>query len=366
MLIISAGISSAPNCGVIDYARRLSTALEALNFEVETIWAGPESGASPTRWLTDILRETCASKGPAALILHYSVFAYAWRGVPLWVPQLARRLRRLGVPVVLFAHEFIYPWRNNQGWRGAVKAATQRLVLIPLATAANEVIVTTEERMSWLCTRWWLPKRRVAFVPVFANIVPLARTNVVPMSQKVGLFGFGTEGLPVDVVCKAVSDVRRTFLNAQLTLIGAPGPTSPVADRWRDAAMTWGCPLTFTGIAEPEDVSREIAACELMLFPDPAGPTSRRTSLATLLCHGQPVVALDGPERWADLCDARAVSLVNPTRSALVTGISRLMSDDTERAMLGERARLFYRDHLGPDLVAQALLPMLTAGQLQV
>lgn len=48
------------------------------------------------------------------MILHNSVFAHSWRGIPASVPILSLILRRLGVPGILFAHQFAYSWNQRR------------------------------------------------------------------------------------------------------------------------------------------------------------------------------------------------------------------------------------------------------------
>ena len=67
---------------------------------------------------------------PDAVLLHYSVFSYSHRGVPLFVhPTLLARCAARGHPLIAVMHEFAYPWRLG-GARGKVWALTQRALLL--------------------------------------------------------------------------------------------------------------------------------------------------------------------------------------------------------------------------------------------
>lgn len=339
--VVVAGISSTKVCGVRDHARILTSALEDRGVKVTSLWVEAPSGASGVTELVRSLRRQTRAEQPDAVLLHYSVFAYAWRGLPLGVPLLAMMLRRLNVRSVLFAHEFAYPW-GRRGWRGAVHAATQRAALAPLVAASSAVVVTTRERVLWLRTRWWLPQRPMACAPVFSNISPHPSSrSIAPVPGRVGLFSFGAEGLAVEIVTGAVAEVAKRSPRTHLVLIGAPGPDSPAGEHWRMAAQVVGCPLAFTGVGEEAAVSRELAACQLVVFADPAGPSSRKTSLAAALVHGRAVVALDGPQRSEEFVDARSVVVVEPSVEALAAELTRLLADDVARLDLGARALKF-------------------------
>jgi len=106
-------------------------------------------------------------------------------------------------------------------------------------------------------------------------------------------------------------------------------------------------------------VSRQLAACEVIVFPDPSGPSSRKTSLAAALAHGKPVVALDGAQTWRELVDAGAV-VVGANRDAMAVELGRLMCDRDARSDLGARARAFSEGRLSAELSAKTVLKAIT------
>lgn len=235
------------------------------------------------------------------------------------------------------------------------QAATQRASLLGLVAACSAIVVATSERVDWFRTRWWLPSRRVTFVPVFANIVPTGRTGERTVPGRVGLFSFATDGLAMEVAVDALAEVSRQVEKAHLALIGSPGPNSSAGKRWRERAQDVGCPLVFTGVAEADEISRHLSACELIIFPDQGGASSRKTSLAASLAHGQAVVALDGPSTWRDFVDAEALLVVQPTREALAEAVCRLLEDQDARAAVGAQARSFYQERLSIGRAAKTL-----------
>jgi glycosyltransferase involved in cell wall biosynthesis len=358
--VLVVGVSTDSICGVRDHAQILSSALSDEGAEVTTIWACTDDGLG----MIDLVRGLSRRRQEGAfdfVLLHYSVFAFSWRGVPVAVPILMLVLRRLGAPVVVFAHEFAYPW-GRRGVRGAVHAVTQRAALVPLTATSDAVIVTTEERVQWLRHRWWLPKRPVVLVPVFSNIPRDASAERFQESPgRIGVFSFGAEGLAAETVTAAVAQVATRVPTAHLVLIGAPGPHSSAGRRWGDRAAAVGCKITFTGVDEPAEVSRQLAACQVVVFPDPRGPSSRKTSLAAALANGRPVVALEGPESWTELVQAGALVLAEPASGPLAKRLAELLEDDLAREHLGHQALEFAEAHLSPTRAADTVLAQFDA-----
>lgn len=362
--LLVAGASTDAVCGVRDHAAFLDGALRRAGAEIGTGWVDQSRGFSAPIKIAQRIWRDCRQSPPDAAILHYSVFALSWRGVPVLVPILSLVLRRLGVPVILFAHEFAYPW-GRRGLKGFLQAVTQRLVFISLVAAADALVVTTEDRVAWLRSRWWLPRRPVRCAPVFSNIAVRVSANAVDeVPGRVGVFGFGAEGLEAELVTGAVARAARTVPASHLVLIGGPGPDSPAAECWRRAAGDVGCSVTFTGIGTEEEVSAQLAACEVVFHPDPAGPTSRKTTLAAALSHGRAVIALDGPQRWDDLVEAKVVVIVEPTIASATSALMALLADDERRRSLGAGAAAFAQARLSPERSAEIVLEVVAQATL--
>ena len=85
---------------------------------------------------------------------------------------------------------------------------------------------------------------------------------------------------------------------------------------------------SFSGLLAAQELSDALATCELLLFVDPLGPNSRKTTLAASLASGTPVLALDGQRRWGELADACAAELVPRSVDALADALGALLVDD--------------------------------------
>jgi glycosyltransferase involved in cell wall biosynthesis len=345
MKLLLIGASTEAVCGTRDYARTLEAPLRRAGADVRTLWW--ERGRHP---LSDWLEAVHAAAAESdAVLWQYSVFTYASRGLPTLVPRVLRALRTT-TPLITVFHELVFPWGTN-GVRGAVHAVSHRAALVPILRASRGVVVTTEERRAWLESRPWLPSRPVRFLPVVSNVATSDGAPDGCSSVRVGVFGFRRVALPVETIVDAV----RRVPDAELVMVGAPGAQSVEADRWRSAAGE-DTRIRFTGVLDAAPLAAELAALDIVVFPDPVGPTTRRGTLAAALAHGKPVVAFDGPQTWSAFVRDNALLAVRPTADALAGALDRLAGDRDLRGEQGRRAQRFHDSHLSPDVVARGLV----------
>jgi glycosyltransferase involved in cell wall biosynthesis len=357
------GVSVSPNCGVRDHARLLSEELERSGISSSTHWlqrgerTSLRSSRAQMRAWTRTLAAELQANPPAAILLHYSVFAYSHRGLPLFVHPTVSALRRSRRPIVTMLHEFAYPWRYS-GWRGDAWALSQRTLLIDVVRSSAALMVATEPRAQWLTSRAWLPSRPVVVSPVFSNLPPPAAGSRPDGSHpRIGIFGYSYDGAGVSLVLDAIGALRTRGIELELLLLGAPGASSAAGERWLAAAGARGLgeAISFSGALPAQALSDELAACELVLFADPAGPSPRKTTLAGSLASGRPLVAIDGPLGWSELVRSDAARVVEPTPRALADALGELLSDEEGRDALGARGREFAARSMSVASSARAL-----------
>ncbi len=164
-----AGMSVRATCGVRDHAGLLADALARENVEPSLHWLQRSETALPAErseiraWTRQLALEL-DERRPDAVLLHYSVFSYSHRGIPLFVHPTLAMLHSSRIPLVAMMHELAYPWTHG-GWRGKAWALSQRAVLIDVMRACSAAIVTADVRAQWLASAPWLPKRRVLVAP---------------------------------------------------------------------------------------------------------------------------------------------------------------------------------------------------------
>ena len=356
--VASFGMSLGQTSGMRDHARLLSEALPAEGVPCSLHWLGREQTALAgarrevaawARELEGALRE----ERPSALVMHYASFAYAHRGIPLFLGPALRAARRSGLPLIALMHELAYPLRG--GVRGYVWAGTQRAALLALMLPASAAVVTTEQRVQWLRSRRWLPARPVAFAPVYSNLPPPS-PQVEVDALRVGLFGYAYEGANGGLVLDAIARLRQEIA-LRLELLGAPGPDTPTAEAWLAEARRRGVEgaVEFSGRLPGQALSDELARCAVLLCAASPGPTSRKGTLAGSLASGRPVVAIDGHLTWQELRKQDAARVVAADAGALSAELGRLLADPAERDALGARGRAFHDHRMAAACTAQLL-----------
>jgi len=365
------GVSLSSICGVRDHAELLANALEEEAVSCRLHWLSRSQTSPRATWQevrdwTRNLDTELHRDPPDVVLLHYSVFAYSYRGVPLFIHPVLSALRSSGRPLVTLLHELAYPWRRR-GWRGTAWALTQRAALIDVVSASSAVLLTVDFQAKWVASRLWLPRRSRAIAPVFSNLPSVAAANGAagPVDAgppaAVGLFGYSSEGAAASITLDALRLLEDRGVPAQLRLLGAPGPQSAAGEMWLSGARARRIAdrVSFSGILAREELASELAGCDVLLFAETDGPTSRKTTLAASLASGRPVLAIDGPRSWWELARARAAQIVQPTSQALAGAIQDMLADEGARKALGARGRAFAEQSMSAGRAARVVRELL-------
>jgi glycosyltransferase involved in cell wall biosynthesis len=314
------------------------------------------SRAEIRAWTEGLVREL-QDRRPEVVLLHYSVFTYSHKGVPVFVHPVLGALRAAGVPVVTVLHEFVYPLGYG-GWRGWVWALTQRVMLVEVMRGSAAAIATASSRAEWLAGRRWLPKRALAAAPVFSNLPP-ATTGAGPRrggEPTIGLFGYAYQGVARELLLDALAELRGRGIAAQLALMGAPGRCSEAGEEWvlQARARELQDEVSFSGELPAQALSDALSSCDVLLFADTAGPSPRKGTLAGALASGRPLVAIDGPHTWSELVRRDVIRLSAPSAPALADHLAALLADEQAADALGARAREFYEREMAVVRTARA------------
>jgi glycosyltransferase involved in cell wall biosynthesis len=116
------------------------------------------------------------------------------------------------------------------------------------------------------------------------------------------------------------------------------------------------------GLPEAE-ISARLQAATLGLAPYADGASARRTTLAALMQHGVPIVALQGvaTDRW--LVERGGLALVpHADPAAFVSAVRTLLADPHQRAALSREARMSYDTHMSWPAIADAYVRALAGG----
>ena len=364
------GMSEPGPCGVRDHGRLLAEQLEREGVPCSRHWlerTAPSTlrgaMAEARAWAAALPAQIDAT-GAEAIVVHYSCFASAYRGVPLLAHPLAGALRRSRLPVVAVLHELFYPF-GRDGARGLMWAGTQRLALLELMRAVDAAIATTEQRCELLARTRWLPRRPAAFAPVYSNLPAPSGAGAGTLDgaerPAIGMFGFHYDGDGGALVLRALGLLDERGRGVELRLIGSPGPDSRAGQAWSARAREQGVTqdIAFTGLLDPQPLSDTLASVQLLLFADQPGPTSRKGTLAGSLASGTPVLALDGPATWPEFRRSGALRIVPRDAESLAAGIEALLADPAARAELGARGRAFAHDEMGVARTAATVRELL-------
>lgn len=359
--------------GVGDYTRLVAGGLAAAGEEVH-VWcrssseegAGRASIETEARGVTvhrecggfapaDLKRVGTlldAERGPRRLLVQYVPHGFGYRSMNValcaWLWARARR----GDRVELMVHEPFLAFGEG-GLRQQAAAVVHRLMTLTLLRAASRVWVSTP---AW--ERAWRPYavgRRVPFawlpvpctIPVAEDAAGAAAVRArYACGEGTRLIGhLGTYGRHVSeyLLRLAPALLGDAGEGAALLLMGRGGESVREEIVGRDARLAGR--VHAAGYAEPRELSRQLAACDLLLQPYPDGVSSRRTSVMAGLAHGLAVVTTAG-RLTEPLWEASGAVALAPAGDpeAIAGAVARLLADAAGRARLGARARALYRE----------------------
>lgn len=266
------------------------------------------------------------------------------------------RLRAQRRPVILMVHEY-WPPLDGTIRRAAIRMLFRRMLRACLRRST--AMVTSQEFSAHELTMF-APSRQITAIPVGSSIpVPAVR---VPPASGCPLVLFGQ---PAALHAPTMAAIGRWLATApsdvSLTWLGRS--TEEMRERWCEA---WRLPtdrVTFAGGLPAADVSAVLAAARIGLAPYENGASTRRTTLAAMLGHQLPVVAVDGLYT-SDWLRASGASVWTPEGSPamFVAGLSALMGDNARQHALSLRAGELFTARLAWPRIGEAYARLLLEG----
>lgn len=319
--------------GIGDYAARLATALQRI---------------APTSLHVSGQGQWPSVAAVGAVFHQYSPAApkgAAWRDEARWLDLVSRA----GRPVIVTIHEY-WPPSNGTLRRAVLRAHLKRRVR-RVAARASAVIVAQDISARQLTASGVLGATPVHVVPVPSNITAMA---CPPGPRDGGLLLFGQAAAMHPAVMRALARWRATT-----------GPREPLTwlSRSADEARDWWQRIAggraedvecLGGLPEAE-ISRRLCTATAGLAPYADGASARRTTLAALMQHGVPTLALEGiaTDDWLRRCGGLAwVPDADP--SAFVAAIGGLLADAGTRDTLSRAATTVYERHMSWPTIAAA------------
>jgi len=362
--------------GVSDYTKLLAAALSAAGDRVHVWYPETESTVLPVPGvclhpqagrltpldLWPMGRELDRIPRPRLLLVQWVPHGYGCRSMNLpFCLWLWGRARLHGDQVEIMVHEPFLAFGEGN-WRQNLVAVVHRLMTIILLRAAKKVRVAIP---AWeRCWKPYLLRKKVTFewspvpsnVPVVEDPAAVSAIRQRYASNSDILFGsFGTFGLPTTRLLEPILQVMCGPLSGNsIILIGKD--SEAFRRRVVEGNPSYASRVHATGTLPPEDLSRHISACDILIQPYPDGVSSRRSSVMAGLCHGKPIVTTVGTltePLWAE-SGAVVLGPVGDT-DALVAQMRYLANHRDTRELLATRAKALYDERFSLQRLVVAL-----------
>ncbi len=374
-------------CGVGDYTYYLGCALAERGHDVHALTstgaldairyplprrftAHRVIDAWDVRRVPSIMRHVIKLR-PDVLLIEYTPHAFDRRGLTLavnLVPLLTRFVPN--TRVVTNFHELYMPLRGPVPHR--VAAAWQRVAALGTAATSQGVCVTAPLWKRLL--RGLGVRKSIGVIPVGSNIPRVAMTaeerrdirrDLLPDGDGMLIAGFGAlHDRDLGLVAEALAYLKHERRARLIWIGGGDGgrqSRDSVARQFRERGLAEGA-LLWTGVIPHHEVSKLLAACDVMTLPFVDGLSSRRTSAISAMQHSLPLLTTRGEDLEACFVHETNVYLV-PTgdRAGFCDGLRHLAGDASLRARIARGGRALYESAFSWKIIAQKVLRLLEA-----
>ena len=357
--------------GVSDYTRLVARGLAAAGDSV-VVWApapgrrGQARRVGQTedddtgvvvRWLPDrfgprslrtLSRELGRASGPRRLLVQYVPHAFGWKAANLPFCLWLRSRGRGQESVWVMFHEVAFPFDRDAPLPLNLLAATNRLMARLVGGVADRAFVSipawrrSVESVTHKGTPiTWLPVP--SGIPVVHDEPASAAIHARYANGHALVGHFGTYGRHMRTLLAGCISALAARCDCRLLLLGRDSES--VAAELRHGFPALVGRVHGTGALLPDDVSRHVSACDVMLQPYPDGISSRRTSAMAALSHARPVVTTSGP-LTEDVWQSSGAAVLVPVAdlAGLAEATAALATNPERRARIAEHARTLYRD----------------------
>lgn len=332
------GRRDEPTDGVEEYCRYLGAALDAHGFELAVArlpWA--ERGWSAA--LRELGQNAPDWRGQWVCV-QYTALAWSARGFPRRFLSVLDVLRRANARVAVVYHD-AGPFSGSRGLDKLRRAVQLRVMRGALRRADLGIFTVPLSAVSWFESR---PQNAV-FIPVGANlpIDAVVATKTGKSSQgnlRVAVFGItgGERGRKESArIAEAIRFASATIGKLELHAFGrhADDCESVLRESLRGLPVE----VQVQGVLPPEEVARELASADVMLFLRGAISTRRGSAIAGIAC-GLPVIAERGTETAGPIEEAGVVLVSADKPGEVGEALLRVLTNAEYRSQLAERSRL--------------------------
>jgi glycosyltransferase involved in cell wall biosynthesis len=271
--------------------------------------------------------------------------------------------RRRGDEVRVMFHEVTYIVKPGDRAARRALAFAQRRLAAALLRAADAVDVGTRLWEPMLRPLDPVPGRPYGWRPIPSAIpavddsagVAAIRRRLLSPGASALIGSFGTFAPDVAALLEGV---------ALPLLLGHPGRAAvlvgPRGDRvagsWAGAHPELAGRVAATGALAPDEVSRHLRACDLLIQPYPGGALTKRSSLSACLLQGVATLTNRGDVTESIWAESGGVAMA-PERdfAGMIALAGALLADPGARARLGAAGLALYRDHFDLSRTLDAL-----------
>jgi len=358
-MIALLGRRDQPTDGVEDYCRWLGRALEHHGCALRL--ARVSWDQIGWRAALGALEASAVDWRGQWVLLQYTALGWSRRGFPLRFLQVLRTLRRLGARSVVVFHD-AQPYGGFR-WIDRIRRACQIWVMRRAYHWADCTVLTVPlERAAWLPSR----HAKAAFVPVGANLLPLPMGGKTTRTCKtVAVYGVtgGTAALSeVRDISHAVKRAQSQLGEIRLVVLGR-GSSEVETPLLRELEGS-GVELSVLGLLSPEEVARELALADALLFVRGGVSSRRGSALAGLACE-LPVIGYRSEETGFPVTEGGVVFVTLGDREALGEALTQVLANDDWRRQLRQRSRLVQEQHFSWEVISQSFLRLLNQGAAQ-
>jgi glycosyltransferase involved in cell wall biosynthesis len=359
-MIALLGRRDSPADALEDYCRWLSLALERRGRRLQSVRV-PWEEAGPIRALRELWRESREWKGQWALV-QYTALSWSRSGFPLFFLATLGilKMRRTRLAVV-FHDATAYSGSRAIDF---ARAACQRFVMsVSYRWADRGVLTVPLESVAWLPPA---PTKAV-FIPVGSNVpplVPASGNGARPRNglKTVAVFSMTDRNAPeVDDIAFAAKAAAQQ-LPRRLRLVTLGRGSKAAETRLREELN--GAPIEFVslGMLPPEEVSRTLAASDVLLCARGPLSTQRGSAIAGIAC-GLPLVAYAKPRTGPPLTEAGVLLVPERDRRALSAALIRVLTDAELWQELHLRSIRAQQEHFSWDAIAERYLTVLATDE---
>jgi glycosyltransferase involved in cell wall biosynthesis len=343
------GRRDQPTDAVEEYCRFLGVALRerGIELQLERV-AWDEAGWAEAR---RGLRKRAAGWRGNWVFVQYTALAWSARGFPLRVPGVVKILKESGAQVAVVYHD-VEPYEGGR-FIDKVRRLTQVRTMRRVMRLADRVILTVPaEKISWLPAD---ATRRAMFIPVGANLPSAGMSKEAERfgsGRTVAVFGVtgGKAGLPeLQEIAGAMRIAASAMPGLRLVVLGRNSEAAETT--LRDLLKDTGVQIRVLGMRPGEEVVHVLSQSDALLFVRSPISSRRSSAIAGIAC-GLPVIARTGSETAAPVTEAGIAFYTQGEKDEPGATLTRVLEDESYRALLAERSRRAYEEHFSWNAIA--------------